>query len=146
MNSDKIINKLVAGVVFPPNVDIDKTTFFLTGKQAHNSKFGKKSAEYEDEHLSGHRIWVLESGSVLDEENNIIGNIPKNKIKSAGNKELEGKYKKIHGEILNHLKTLEKKMIQHDKEFIADGSTNYGYLGDLGKIDGDLKEILEFLG
>jgi hypothetical protein len=43
------------------------------------------------------------------------------------------------------LRAIRSMLISHKGRFEEDGSTNWGYVGDVGKVDDDLGEIMNFL-
>lgn len=45
----------------------DGETFFATGKRGINFKTGERGAEYESDDTPGRRIWVYESGRILED-------------------------------------------------------------------------------
>jgi hypothetical protein len=43
------------------------------------------------------------------------------------------------------LRTIQSMLISHKGRFEEDGSTDWGYVGDVGKVNDDLGEIMNFL-
>jgi hypothetical protein len=54
-------------------------------------------------------------------------------------------YKANQASIRELMATLEARLAQHETKASADPS-NWGYAGDLGRIETDLKELVRFLG
>lgn len=64
---------------------------------------------------------------------------------TAENSELDSKYKQKKENILKLLKQLETKIAQHEKQFTDKGKSDWGYVGDLGHIEEEIKNLHEFL-
>ncbi len=69
----KIAKSLLAKT-FPTRINFENDDYFLTGKKETNKKFNKEAAEYQNEY-SPVKVWVLETGTVLDENNKELGRI-----------------------------------------------------------------------
>jgi hypothetical protein len=56
----------------------------------------------------------------------------------------EKAYKDKEREIDTLIKKISKKLDKHSKDFKKNGSTDWGFVGDLGKIAQDLREMDEY--
>jgi len=54
-------------------------------------------------------------------------------------------YKKLNLEANKLLNSLRTKLVDHQNKFFSGKGPNYGYIGDLGKVVKDLKELDKFM-
>jgi hypothetical protein len=60
-------------------------------------------------------------------------------------KNIEDEYESKRKAIKILIKSIEKKLDNHSKKFKKEGSINWGFVGDVGRIAQDLKEINDYM-